>query len=239
MKSTLYGVIKVDPKKLLEDGIRKELVKMISSTLHNGLIMNNGPKGKKVDLTQKLESLQKTMNGLKTSFQYIQDYVNIPGLRIWQEELSRIFNFYVEQESNAYSKQKILPWASVYQSKHIPIPFFVSDQQGGLTFMGKLMQELIQQTNPRMTIFVPVRQTWYDFKTQAEVGNLTKLFPLLEKAIGTFGMTGLDRLLGLQATTVLQKIVGVMETNVFKDKTWFDLLENMFNSLNPIENVIA
>ena len=186
MKSTLYGVIKVDPKKLLEDGIRKELgmsalltpifpkfkayclisVKMISSTLHNGLIMNNSPKGKKVDLTQKLESLQKTMNGLKTSFQYIQDYVNIPGLRIWQEELSRIFNFYVEQESNAYSKQKILPWASVYQSKHIPIPFFVSDQQGGLTFMGKLMQELIQQTNPRMTIFVPVRQTWYDFKTQ-------------------------------------------------------------------------
>ena len=73
----------------------------------------------------------------------------------------------------------------------------------------------------------------------AEVGNLTKLFPLLEKAIGTFGMTGLDRLLGLQATTVLQKIVGVMETNVFKDKTWFDLLENMSNSLNPIENVIA
>ena len=130
--------------------------------------MNNGPKGKKVDLTQKLESLQKTMNGLKTSFQYIQDYVNIPGLRIWQEELSRIFNFYVEQESNAYSKQKILPWASVYQSKHIPIPFFVSDQQGGLTFMGKLMQELIQQTNPRMTIFVPVRQTWYDFKTQGK-----------------------------------------------------------------------
>ena len=201
--------------------------------------MNNGPKGKKVDLTQKLESLQKTMNGLKTSFQYIQDYVNIPGLRIWQEELSRIFNFYVEQESNAYSKQKILPWASVYQSKHIPIPFFVSDQQGGLTFMGKLMQELIQQTNPRMTIFVPVRQTWYDFKTQGkgiplkinetlcyqlflslvEVGNLTKLFPLLEKAIGTFGMAGLDRLLGLQATTVLQKIVGVMETNIFKDKT--------------------
>ena len=146
---------------------------MISSTLHNGLIMNNGPKGKKVDLTQKLESLQKTMNGLKTSFQYIQDYVNIPGLRIWQEELSRIFNFYVEQESNAYSKQKILPWASVYQSKHIPIPFFVSDQQGGLTFMGKLMQELIQQTNPRMTIFVPVRQTWYDFKTQGRWNSNT------------------------------------------------------------------
>ena len=101
MKSTLYGVIKVDPKQLLEDGIRKELVRMITNTLHQGLTINN-PKAKKVELTQKLETLQKTMNGLRTSFQYIQDYVNIPGLRIWQEELSRIFNFYVEQESNVF-----------------------------------------------------------------------------------------------------------------------------------------
>ena len=53
---------------------------------------------------------------------YLQDYVNIDGLRIWQEELSRIFNFYVEQESNLYLQQKVLPWASVYQSKNIEIP---------------------------------------------------------------------------------------------------------------------
>ena len=37
MKSTLYGVIKVDPKKLLEDGIRKELVRLLTYTLHHGL----------------------------------------------------------------------------------------------------------------------------------------------------------------------------------------------------------
>ena len=37
MKSTLYGVIKVGPKKLLEDGIRKELVRLITYTLHQGI----------------------------------------------------------------------------------------------------------------------------------------------------------------------------------------------------------
>ena len=44
MKSTLVGVIQVDPKKLLEDGIRKEMVKQVTYSLHNGLIFN--PKAK-------------------------------------------------------------------------------------------------------------------------------------------------------------------------------------------------
>ena len=44
MKTTLVGVIKVDPKQLLEDGIRKELVKQVAAALHYGLIFN--PKAK-------------------------------------------------------------------------------------------------------------------------------------------------------------------------------------------------
>ena len=171
MKSTLYGVIKVDPKKLLEDGIRKELVRLITGTLHQGLTFNATKRtNAREELLQKLNALQKTMNGLRTSFQYIQDYVNIAGLRIWQEELSRIFNFYVEQESNLYLRQKVLPHASAYQSKTITIPMLVSSGSdynvSGLSFMGRLMHEIIALTNPKNTIFVPVRQTWYDFKTQ-------------------------------------------------------------------------
>jgi len=38
------GIIKVDPKQLLEDGIRKELVKQVAYALHKGLIFN--PKAK-------------------------------------------------------------------------------------------------------------------------------------------------------------------------------------------------
>ncbi|KAK2493322.1 hypothetical protein MC885_016053, partial [Smutsia gigantea] len=40
MKTTLMGIIKVDPKQLLEDGIRKELVKRVAFALHRGLIFN-------------------------------------------------------------------------------------------------------------------------------------------------------------------------------------------------------
>ena len=48
MKTTLVGVVKVDPKQLLEDGIRKELVKQVAYALHRGLIFN--PKAKVSDL---------------------------------------------------------------------------------------------------------------------------------------------------------------------------------------------
>lgn len=44
MEITLVGVVKVDPKKLLEDGIRKELVQHTAVALHKGLIFN--PKAK-------------------------------------------------------------------------------------------------------------------------------------------------------------------------------------------------
>lgn len=41
MKSTLVGVIKVDPKKLLEDGIRKEIVRQVTQALDKTLRFNS------------------------------------------------------------------------------------------------------------------------------------------------------------------------------------------------------
>ncbi len=40
MKTTIVGVRQVDSKQLLEDGIRKELVKQVAAALHTGLIFN-------------------------------------------------------------------------------------------------------------------------------------------------------------------------------------------------------
>ena len=40
MKTTQVGVLKVNPKQLLEDGIRKELVQQVANALHHNLIFN-------------------------------------------------------------------------------------------------------------------------------------------------------------------------------------------------------
>lgn len=55
----------------------------------------------------KLKELGATMGGFHRSFEYIQDYVNIYGLKIWQEEVSHIINYNVEQECNNFLRTKV------------------------------------------------------------------------------------------------------------------------------------
>ena len=54
------------------------------------------------------------MDGFRRSFEYIQDYVNIYGLKIWQEELSRIVNYNIEQECNSFLRTKVGSSSFVY-----------------------------------------------------------------------------------------------------------------------------
>ena len=59
------------------------------------------------ELNGRLRMLGEKMDGYKRSFEYIQDYINIYGLKIWQEEVSRIINYNVEQECNSFLREKV------------------------------------------------------------------------------------------------------------------------------------
>lgn len=147
MEKTLVGVICIDPRQLLEDGIRKELVRNVSRALQNNLLFN--PKVKTSELELKLKNVGEIMNGYKRSFEYIQDYININGLKIWQEELSRIIGYNVEQECNSFLRTKILDWESIYQSKHIPIPKYPPSDATSVNFIGCLAREICRITDPK------------------------------------------------------------------------------------------
>jgi WASH complex subunit strumpellin len=89
---------------------------------------------------------------------YISDYVNIYGLKIWQEEFGRIISFNVEQECNTFLKQKVYEWQSQWQNAAIPIPSFPSIQEDvSRTFMGRLIREILHQTDPRRSVYIETR----------------------------------------------------------------------------------
>lgn len=55
MKTTLVGIVRLDPKRLLEEGIRRELVRRMAKAMHDSLSFN--AKARNSDLAHKLTSL--------------------------------------------------------------------------------------------------------------------------------------------------------------------------------------
>ena len=104
-------------------GIRRELVSRVASILHTTFIFNPKSKDRVGDLCSKIRLISKEMEGFRKSFEYIEDYINIPGLRLWQEEISRIINHAVEKEAAGFLKNAGESY-NQYQSLAVPIPEF-------------------------------------------------------------------------------------------------------------------
>ena len=80
------GLINLDPKQILVDGIRQELVRTIATILHETFIFKS--LGNKDELQAAFMSLSKQFAGMKKAFEYIQDFLSISGENIWREEIT-------------------------------------------------------------------------------------------------------------------------------------------------------
>ncbi|XP_019864763.1 WASH complex subunit 5 isoform X2 [Aethina tumida] len=234
MKSTLVGVVCLDPKKLLEDGIRKELVQHISKALHTELTFS--PRFKPEELEQKVKSLGLIMDGYKKSFEYIQDYINLNGLKIWQEEVTRIINYNVEQECNGFLRNKVHNWQSVYQNKHVPIPYYPKSDAISENFIGRLARELIRITDPRTSVYLMQTSTWYDIKTHKPVFN-KEIIGLIASAIEIAGLAGLDRLFSFMIVTNLQKITAILENKNIKHNHFNSVMTTVYNDFKQTDDI--
>jgi len=230
MKQTIMGVVKVDPKQLLEDGIRKELVRQIASFLENLIEFKTG---KIEEFENNLNQLQTRLSGMLQSFQYIQDFVGIYGLKIWQEEFQRVINYNVEQESNLYLRRKVYDHQSLYQSKVIPIPQHKSQDPTALTFMGRLLKELLRHTNAQKTVYVDRLGGWYDFGTGKEVIGM-RTFALLHRSIGVAGLNGMDTLISFNIVKSLQRFVQYYHKAIDKKGGLVTTLDALKEELLPL-----
>eukprot|EP01087_Luapelamoeba_hula_P013132 TRINITY_DN3739_c0_g1_i1.p1 TRINITY_DN3739_c0_g1~~TRINITY_DN3739_c0_g1_i1.p1 ORF type:complete len:1176 (-),score=252.84 TRINITY_DN3739_c0_g1_i1:43-3570(-) len=229
METTLVGIIKVEPKQLLEEGIRKELVFKLANAMDKTLIFKTG----KIDeFESRLKLLANQLDGFSRSFQYIQDYVNIYGLKIWQEEFSRIVNFNVEQECNSFLKTKVYEHQSMYQSSAIPIPHF-TPIPGSVNFVGRLARALLQHTDYRTTIFLDQMSAWYDKEGRELVGIRT--FDLLLRSVGVFGVIGLDKLLCFMIVKELQTFIATLRQLI--DKNIAKFLNDLTQELLPVATI--
>lgn len=232
METTLVGIIKVEPHQLLEDGIRKELVLQIATALDKALLFKIS--GKLEDFNSRLLQLSAILDGIKRSFQYIQDYINIYGLKIWQEEFQRIINFNVEQECNSFLKKKIYEWESIYQSTAIPIPTFAPSDEKSVNFIGRLSRELLALTDSQKTIYIDQMSAWYD-REGKELVNI-RTWDLLLQSVGVFGIAGLDKLLCFMIVKDLQSFINLLRKELsIKDTK--DFVAQLVSQLSPTSTI--
>jgi WASH complex subunit strumpellin len=225
MEKTLVGVIELDPKQLLEDGIRKELVKHVAEALNEVLQFNEKQQknSKELLLVEKLNNLARIIRGLRSTFEYVQDYLNISGLLIWKEEIMRIINYNVEQECNTFKKKKLQ--FSKFQSDSIPIPNFSSlPNDASLTFIGRLAREILKITDPKTTIYVDLLTSWYDVKSHQEIID-QKFTNLLFNSVDVHGLVGIDKLYSFMISDDLENIHKVLLKQLIKEKQWTDFLQ--------------
>ncbi|XP_022113508.2 WASH complex subunit 5 [Pieris rapae] len=188
MRSTLVGVIRVDPAELLEDGLLRELDRHVRRKFVEYL----EPQVKKPNnLVSRLQKLAESMEGYKRSLEYIQDYINMHGLRIWQKQVSTLINENVTKEISARKGVALYgPSAG---------------------FMGSLAKQIVQQTDARLYTYINICAAWFDIKTNTEVVN-NKTFSKLNDAIGVVGLHGLDTLYGYMIKNQLQHIQHILRT---------------------------
>ncbi|TMW68696.1 hypothetical protein Poli38472_006164 [Pythium oligandrum] len=226
MKRTLLGIIEVDPRLVLEDGLRKELVYRVSKAFHDTLIFEKSTSEECHEIFIELAS---TLDAYRLSFEYIQDYINIYGLRMWHEELSRIINYNVEQECNRYLKKKVYDRASQYQSRAIPIPRFQPPTGDmSVNFMGRLMHALFIMTDPHTTIYSPQCIGWFSADGKEVCG--ISAFSVLHKSVGLLGLAGLDRMLSFRIVHTLNNLVKFWGTAV---TPYYPLLDQLSTALTP------
>ena len=194
MEKTLVGVIEVDPKVILEKGIRTELLKLLAKTFHNYIDFKANDK---IALDKKLNELIVRISSIRKSFLYIQDYININGNKMWCEEMNKLINYYVEIEANKFLSRKIKQknylddnMRDVAPPRYPPLKTCPESP----TFLGRLTRFILNLTNPKNSIFCPANFTWYD-KNNNEIFGI-KYLNKIKLAIGVEGFQGFGKLLG-------------------------------------------
>jgi len=103
--------------------------------------------------------------------------------------------------------------------------------------MGRLVREILRVTDPRLTFFAEQRNTWYDVRTKQTVVDIL-LFRKLHRAVGSFGLSGLDRLLSFMIVKELQLLTEAIQS-ILLNKESSDMLDSFMRQVTPIDSIIG
>jgi WASH complex subunit strumpellin len=126
--------------------------------------------------------------GLKRSIEYIQDFLNVQGEKIWREELSNIVDNAVEREATRLVNKK---YTSNIDDDNTYRPEFDPVDTEDQTFMGRLLRHILATLD--RGFYLDHMSTWYSNDGKQVFG--LRYINFLHEHLGTIFLQGLDKLI--------------------------------------------
>jgi hypothetical protein len=111
------------------------------------------------ELKVRFESLRDKITGLKRSIEYIQDFLKVYGEKIWNEEITRIYEFAVEKEATALVNKKYST-SLIEAQENYYVPVFKPIDANDFTFMGRVLRHIIETLSKGF--YLDSMSSWYD-----------------------------------------------------------------------------
>ncbi|KHJ47607.1 hypothetical protein D918_01762 [Trichuris suis] len=181
LRTTVLGVIEVDPKQLLTDGILEELISEIFELLNSSFVYKR--RGKPGEFSVNVTELEWKISAYRDTFEYISDYLGISGLYIWHEAFDHVLKRSFVHCLNSELKVQV---DSAFDTKPL------RKHREALEFVAKFTKHLMEETSPSYTVFMAETNLWLDVNTQEELVNRA-LFKTLSKCFDSVGLFVFDQ----------------------------------------------
>jgi WASH complex subunit strumpellin len=141
------------------------------------------------DFGEKFARLKANFVGLKRSIEYIEDFLNVQGEKIWREELTRIVEHAVEKEAMRLVNKRFQ--ANIDSNETDYVPDFEPVDEYNATFMGRLLRQIISSMSKGY--YLDSMSSWYNNSGQQMWG--LRFINFLQETLGTTLLQGLDKLI--------------------------------------------
>jgi len=248
MEATSIGNVEIHPQTLLERGLRRELVRQISSAHHRLQFRIQDEAKKKMkgsgggdgvqpllkyfkeECIRSFSNLARRVEGFRRAIEYIQDFLDIAGLEIFSEETSRVIGYNLEQEVQKYITRRPSSFQSQYASFDVPIPHYPRSDTDPYSsnFIGRTVNAMMKLTDFKNTIYSRLLNGWL-LPSGEEICGI-EMVSLLRKAIGVHGILALDVLLSHKISHELGRFFKYYNNTV---QNYGAILEKIRDSLFP------
>ena len=257
IKATTLGVQVIDPKDLLRQGVRKQLLRRIVAIMQEHLVYKQSKSffrlepssGRSKDFLRKLDLASKHLNGMKRSLEYIQDYIQVHGMSIWHDELSKLLSFLCDRHvhkgklfssnsriSDVMSNDSLAEDIAALDAIYRDVPH---------SFLSSLVDEVLFLTSPFSCTYSYPLCGWFNaMNGEEEIGLHT--FERIRGAVGSCGCFAMDTIMSSQIADHIkacgQAVATACDSAVKKDVLNFKfLLSNARSSavLTQLSKIVA